>query len=592
MITYRPAPGHGNRSRLAGLVGRTVHRAGRLPGREDKDLDDEYCRPGDQRPADRTRQPRRLGAELTPEQWPARRRCVRVDDRPGAQPPGQRRRDRPGRPGGIADGRAGAGIGFQPVRVGSLECHGAAGAGRRFRQGQRGTGAAVRGPGRADPRRRPGSSWPSCRSRSISRRRPASGSTSSPCTPGTSRSGWMTPPPSPRRPLSCCSMSRRTCSAGSASPGRSWVADGRRARADHRSGKGFRFADRREGGAGRPSRGRRRELRCRRRAGCGWSVGGSPGPHAGRCVRVRCGHPRRAAADLPRVLTSWLDDSDRRTRDRRRRTIGSRVSTARSNVVPARGDAAMSEAGSPTPEWPTRDRLWRGLQPGAVAGRDLGTGRRADARRGRDGRDGGRFCLGEVATRPGAWDDGWLRRVLDLLHRNGIAVDLATATASPPPWLVRAHPEIRPVDARGTRLEIGSRQTWCPSSPVFREHSLALVRELPDAVRRPSGGRHVARLERAGQSQWQLLLRGQSAALPVLAASPVRRCRDAEPAVGHGVLEPALLVLRRDRRSGRDHGLPEPWAAAGLATKQVLGRPPRRCRGLAVGRPTIERIDS
>lgn len=90
----------------------------------------------------------------------------------------------------------------------------------------------------------------------------------------------------------------------------------------------------------------------------------------------------------------------------------------------------------------------------------------------------GVFAWAKLCPQKGVWDDGWLRRVLDLLHAGGIAVDLATATASPPPWLVRAHPQIRPVDAAGTRLEIGSRQTWCPSSPMFREHSLALVREL------------------------------------------------------------------------------------------------------------------
>ena len=88
------------------------------------------------------------------------------------------------------------------------------------------------------------------------------------------------------------------------------------------------------------------------------------------------------------------------------------------------------------------------------------------------------FAWARLRPTPDSWDDGWLRRILDLLHDNGIAVDLATATASPPAWLVRAHPDIRPVDARGTRLEIGSRQTWCPSSPVFRAHSLELVREL------------------------------------------------------------------------------------------------------------------
>ena len=38
---------------------------------------------------------------------------------------------------------------------------------------------------------------------------------------------------------------------------------------------------------------------------------------------------------------------------------------------------------------------------------------------------------------------------MDLLHENGIAVDLATATATPPPWLSAAHPEILPVDHDG-----------------------------------------------------------------------------------------------------------------------------------------------
>ncbi len=90
----------------------------------------------------------------------------------------------------------------------------------------------------------------------------------------------------------------------------------------------------------------------------------------------------------------------------------------------------------------------------------------------------GVFSWARLRPEPDVWDDGWLRRILDLLHANGIAVDLATATASPPPWLARAHPEIRPVDASGTRLEIGSRQTWCASSPVFREYSLQLVRDL------------------------------------------------------------------------------------------------------------------
>ena len=42
----------------------------------------------------------------------------------------------------------------------------------------------------------------------------------------------------------------------------------------------------------------------------------------------------------------------------------------------------------------------------------------------------------------------------------------------------RAHPEILPVDVDGHTLWPGSRQTWCPTSPVFREYALALTRQL------------------------------------------------------------------------------------------------------------------
>ncbi len=72
----------------------------------------------------------------------------------------------------------------------------------------------------------------------------------------------------------------------------------------------------------------------------------------------------------------------------------------------------------------------------------------------------------------------WLDEVLDLLHAGGIAVDLATATASPPPWFSHAHPRSLPVDRDGRRLSWGSRQAYCPSSPEYRTAALALVRAL------------------------------------------------------------------------------------------------------------------
>jgi beta-galactosidase len=90
----------------------------------------------------------------------------------------------------------------------------------------------------------------------------------------------------------------------------------------------------------------------------------------------------------------------------------------------------------------------------------------------------GVFSWALLEPTPDEYDFEWFDEVIELLHASGIAVDLATATASPPPWLTTRHPEVLPVDAEGRTLWQGSRQSWCPSSPVFRDHALQLVGEL------------------------------------------------------------------------------------------------------------------
>ncbi|NUP50280.1 MAG: beta-galactosidase [Catenulispora sp.] len=81
------------------------------------------------------------------------------------------------------------------------------------------------------------------------------------------------------------------------------------------------------------------------------------------------------------------------------------------------------------------------------------------------------------------WDFGWLDRLLDLFHAHGIAVDLATATASPPAWFVRRYPQTLPVTADGVRLEFGSRQHYCPSSPIYRAAATRLARAVAERYR-------------------------------------------------------------------------------------------------------------
>ncbi|KAB7743631.1 beta-galactosidase [Nostocoides sp. F2B08] len=92
----------------------------------------------------------------------------------------------------------------------------------------------------------------------------------------------------------------------------------------------------------------------------------------------------------------------------------------------------------------------------------------------------GVFSWAHLEPRPGELRFDWLDEVIDLLHAGGIAVDLATATASPPPWLAHRHPEMLPVTAEGVTLWTGGRQAYCPSSPVYREHSHRIVRALAE----------------------------------------------------------------------------------------------------------------
>ncbi len=90
----------------------------------------------------------------------------------------------------------------------------------------------------------------------------------------------------------------------------------------------------------------------------------------------------------------------------------------------------------------------------------------------------GVFSWSWLEPAPGEYEFGWLDEILGLLHDGGIAVDLATGTASPPPWFSEAYPQTLPVDVDGRTLWPGSRQTWCPSSPVFTEHAVALAEQM------------------------------------------------------------------------------------------------------------------
>jgi beta-galactosidase len=95
----------------------------------------------------------------------------------------------------------------------------------------------------------------------------------------------------------------------------------------------------------------------------------------------------------------------------------------------------------------------------------------------------GIFSWAKLEPRPGEYDFDWLDRIIGLLYENGVMVNLATATASPPPWLSALHPESLPVTQDGVTLHPGARQHYCPSSDAYRERAAQLVRRIADSYK-------------------------------------------------------------------------------------------------------------
>lgn len=94
----------------------------------------------------------------------------------------------------------------------------------------------------------------------------------------------------------------------------------------------------------------------------------------------------------------------------------------------------------------------------------------------------GVFSWAELEPAEGVYSFDWLRQILDMLGEASIGVDLATPTASPPPWLSTHYPDVLPVDASGARYSHGSRQHYCVCSPPYRVASRRIVARIAEEV--------------------------------------------------------------------------------------------------------------
>jgi beta-galactosidase len=90
------------------------------------------------------------------------------------------------------------------------------------------------------------------------------------------------------------------------------------------------------------------------------------------------------------------------------------------------------------------------------------------------------FAWSGINPGPGQWDFERLDAIMDLLAAGGIRADLATSTASPPPWFSQAHPETLPITAEGITLNNGARAEYCPHAPAYQAAVVEMATRLAE----------------------------------------------------------------------------------------------------------------
>lgn len=90
------------------------------------------------------------------------------------------------------------------------------------------------------------------------------------------------------------------------------------------------------------------------------------------------------------------------------------------------------------------------------------------------------FAWSRLEPSSGAFDFAWLDRAIEVLAARGIQVVLGTPTAAPPIWLIKAHPEILPVNEERQRAGFGMRRHYCPNQPAFHEATRRVVAAMAE----------------------------------------------------------------------------------------------------------------
>ena len=92
----------------------------------------------------------------------------------------------------------------------------------------------------------------------------------------------------------------------------------------------------------------------------------------------------------------------------------------------------------------------------------------------------GEFAWSRIEPEPGRFEWDWLDRAVELARAAGLEVVMGTPTATPPKWLVDAHPEILAKGRDGQVRGFGSRRHYCFSSDVYLEQAKRITALMAD----------------------------------------------------------------------------------------------------------------
>lgn len=99
----------------------------------------------------------------------------------------------------------------------------------------------------------------------------------------------------------------------------------------------------------------------------------------------------------------------------------------------------------------------------------------------------GEFAWHMMEATPGQYDFSYFDRVIAAAKQQGLAVIFGTPTATPPAWLIQAHPEILSEFADGAKRAYGGRHVACYSAPAYLEACRKIVRVLAEHYREEDG---------------------------------------------------------------------------------------------------------